>query len=368
VDLNGNINMINTKKDLIQEKIQNTIIENNCKGIILSSVRSGKTKMILESIKNHSNNKEITVFIAYPNIDVRISWENEINRLNFKQIIIFSTFMSLEKNKKVIADYYVFDEAHLLGEENQMPIAGDIAKNNKHVMFASGTYNKETLADIKFFTKMKLIVDYSTNKAIKDGIVSDFTIYIHRYNLNNTKIVEYGRVKKWKSTEKKECNRLSAFILKSSGQLKMFKSLERMRFINSCDSLIECVNKWIINNKDKRFILFSSDEKTGLKYNLPMFNSKSKDDSILKQFQQGDINQLCLLKKASAGVTFPELQNILITAINGNGENLEQMIGRSLLDDTDHSHIHIFVSTEVFQNKWLEKSLQLIDKNKIKYI
>ena len=148
----------------------------------------------------------------------------------------------------------------------------------------------------------------------------------------------------------------------------MFASLERMRFINSCNSLIEKVNKWIIENKNERFILFSSDEKTGLRYNLPMFNSKSKDDSVLKDFQSGKINQLCLLKKASAGVTFPNLQNILITAINSNGENLEQMIGRSLLDDTDHSHIHIFVSTEEFQNKWLNKSLELIPKNKIKYL
>ena len=77
---------------------------------------------------------------------------------------------------------------------------------------------------------------------------------------------------------------------------------------------------------------------------------------------------MCLLKKASAGVSFPNLQNILITAINSNGENLEQMIGRSLLDDTDHSHIHIFVSTEDFQIKWLNKSLELINKNKIKYV
>lgn len=358
-------------KTEIQEGIINTILENGCRGIILSSVRSGKTRILLNSVKEDWSDKfhEMPkVLVLYPNIDIKNSWEKECELIGYYPDITFCTFASISKVKQFGWDYVIFDEAHLLGEENQLPIAGDISKNNKHVMFASGTYNKETLADIKFFTKMKLIVDYSTNKAIKDGIVSDFTIYVHRYNLNNTKIVEYGRVKKWKSTEKKECNRLSAFILKSSGQLKMFKSLERMRFINSCDSLIECVNKWISNNKEKRFILFSSDEKTGLRYNLPMFNSKSKDDAILKQFQQGDINQLCLLKKASAGVTFPELQNILITAINSNGENLEQMIGRSLLDDTDHSHIHIFVSTEVFQNKWLEKSLQLIDKNKIKYL
>jgi superfamily II DNA or RNA helicase len=362
-------------KSEIQEGIINTIIKNNCRGIILSSVRSGKTRILLTSICKQIINlygnipfKEKSILVLYPNIDIKNAWENECAILGLNLNITYCTFASIGKVKQFGWDFVVFDEAHLLGEENQLPIAGEIASKNKHVMFASGTYNQDTLSDLKFFTKLKLIVNYSTEQAIKDGIVSDFTIYIHKYELNNTKIVEYGRVKKWKSTEKKECNRLSNRMLKTSGQLKMFTALERMRFINSCDSLIQCVTKWISENKNERFILFSSDEKTGLKYNLPMFNSKSKDDVILKKFQQGEINQLCLLKKASAGVTFPNLQNIIITAINSNGENLEQMIGRSLLDDTDHSHIHIFVSTEEFQNKWLNKSLELISKDKIKFV
>lgn len=356
-------------KSEIQEGIIDTIVKNNCRGIILSSVRSGKTRILLKSIQKHSDNKKVNVLVLYPNIDIKNSWEKECELIDYFPDITYCTFASISKVKQFGWDFVVFDEAHLLGEENQLPIAGEIAKNNKHVMFASGTYNNNTLTDLKLYTELDLIVNYSTNQAIKDGIVSDYTIHIHKYQLNNIKIVEYGKIKKWKSTEKKECNRLSNRILKAMGEQKMFAALERMRFINSCDSLIECVNKWINNNKNERFILFSSDEKTGLKYNLPMFNSKSQNDTVLKQFQKGEINQLCLLKKASAGVTFPNLQNILITAINSNGENLEQMIGRSLLKDCENSsNIHIFVSTEDFQNKWLNKSLELISKDKIKYI
>ena len=355
-------------KTEIQENIINTIIGNNCRGIVLSSVRSGKTRILLKTIERYFKDKNPKVLVLYPNIDIKLSWEKECEIIDYFPDITYCTFASISKIIDNKWDCVIIDEAHLLGEENQLPLAGKLAENTKNIIFASGTYNKDTLSDIKFYTKLNLIVNYPTSEAIKDGIVSDFTVYIHRYNLDNSKIIQFGKVKKWNSTEKKECNRLGNRILKLSGQQKMFASLERMRFINSCNSLIEKVNKWISENKDERFILFSSDEKTGLKYNLPMFNSKSKDDSVLKDFQSGKINQLCLLKKASAGVTFPNLQNILITAINSNGENLEQMIGRSLLDDTDHSHIHIFVSTEDFQNKWLTKSLELINKNKIKYV
>ena len=355
-------------KTEIQEKIINTIIQNNCRGIVLSSVRSGKTRILLKTIERCFKDKNPKVLVLYPNIDIKLSWEKECEIIDYFPNITYCTFASISKIIDNKWDCVIIDEAHLLGEENQLLLAGKLAENTNHIIFASGTYNKDTLSDIKFYTKLDLIVNYPTSEAIKDGIVSDFTVYVHKYNLDNSRIIQFGKVKKWNSTEKKECNRLGNRILKLSGQQKMFASLERMRFINSCNSLIEKVNKWIIENKNQRFILFSSDEKTGLRYNLPMFNSKNKDDSVLKDFQSGKINQLCLLKKASAGVTFPNLQNILITAINSNGENLEQMIGRSLLDDTDHSHIHIFVSTEDFQNKWLTKSLELINKNKIKYV
>jgi len=103
----------------------------------------------------------------------------------------------------------------------------------------------------------------------------------------------------------------------------------------------------------------------GKQYNLPMYNSKSKDDSFLKAFQNGIINQLCLIRKGATGITYPNLDNILITAVNSNGENLEQAIGRSLLNDTEHSVIHIFVSFEQFQLKWLNSALKIYQMKKL---
>ena len=257
-------------KTEIQEKIINTIIENNCRGIVLSSVRSGKTRILLKTIERYFKDKNPKVLVLYPNIDIKSSWEKECDIIDYFPDITYCTFASMSKilnyfpDEKNEWDYIIVDEAHLLGEENQLPLAGKLAQNTKHIIFASGTYNRDTLSDIKFYTKLKLIVNYPTSEAIKDGIVSDFTVYVHRYYLNNSRIIQFGKVKKWNSTEKKECNRLGNRILKLSGQQKMFASLERMRFINSCNSLIEKVNKWISENKDERFILFSSDKKQDL--------------------------------------------------------------------------------------------------------
>jgi superfamily II DNA or RNA helicase len=357
-----------TEQSKVQEIIKDKLIKEKFRGIMLAAVRVGKTRIILETIKKHSKGKDITIFLAYPNIDIKKSWEDEMDKINYHPNIIYSTFISLEKFKDIKADYCVFDEAHLLPEENIVPIMGYIVRKNKYSLLASGTYSDSTLENLKDFSGMDLIIDYPLEKAIEAGIINDFTIKVHKYMLNASKPIEFGKTKKWFSTDYKECARLSKKIIFSSGEQKMFASLNRMRFINSCDSLTTAVNNWINQNKDKRFLLFTGDENVGKKYDIPMFNSKSKNDDVLKDFQNGTINQLCLIKKGSAGITYPNLQHVLITAINSNGENLEQMLGRSLLQDTENAEIHIFVSTEDFQNKWLNSSLESINKSKIKYI
>jgi hypothetical protein len=181
--------------------------------------------------------------------------------------------------------------------------------------------------------------------------------------------IKFGleKTKKWQSTELKECNRLSNKVNTTKGKEQMFHALNRMRFINSCDSLINTVHTWIFNNNDKRFILFTGDENVGKNYRIPMWNSKSKDDTILKAFQEQEINQLCLIKKGKQGITYPNLQHILLTAIDSNSENTEQAIGRGLLTDTDMTTIHIFVSSEQFQLKWLNSALINIPNEKIQW-
>jgi len=153
-----------------------------------------------------------------------------------------------------------------------------------------------------------------------------------------------------------------------SGTGKMMAALFRMKMINSCQSLVRNVQKWIKDNPDKRFILFTGDEKVGMNYNIPMFNSKSKNNDVLKDFQEYRSNRLCLIKKGGAGVTYEGLDTILITDINSNSETLEQRCGRSLLFEEDkESIIHIFCSTEDFQMRWLESSLKSINPDRINY-
>lgn len=358
-----------TKKDKIQEGFINQLSK-HFYGVNLISVRTGKCRIYLRSIQKHSENyiKNPKILVLYPNIDIKESWEKECDLINYHPDITYCTYLSIDNVINKNWGYIVADEAHLCGEENQLPKLGELVKRHSNTIVASGTYNNNTLELIKFHTGMDLTINYPTEQAIKDGIVSDFNIFIYTYNLDNTIKKWFGKVKKWESTELKECNRLSNKVNNTVGKERMWAALNRMHFINNCDSLVNTVNNWIENNKEKRFILFTGSENVGKRYNLPMWNSKSKDDSVLEAFQNQEINQLCLIKKGKQGVTFPMLQHILITNIDSNGENLEQAIGRALLNDTEDATIHIFVSSEQFQLKWLNSALSGINENRITWL
>ena len=355
----------NEVQRIIIDKIKNALF----RGIILASVRSGKTRILLNAIREMSDNEEenISILLVYPNTDIKNSWINEMDKLYYFPKITWSTFKSLKKYENIKYDYIIIDEGHSIPKDNILPIVSKIVKNNDKIIIASGTYSEETLLNLKFSTGLQQIVDYSTDDAIKDGIVNNFKVEVHLFKLDNTKSVQFGGLKKWYSTDYKECLRMSKKIDNSFGQDKMMAALFRMKMINSCQSLIRNVQQWIKDNPDKRFILFTGDEKVGMNYNIPMFNSKSKNNDVLKDFQEYRSNSLCLIKKGGTGVTYEGLDTILITDINSNSETLEQRCGRSLLfEEGKESTVHIFCSNESFQLKWLESALSSINKDRVR--
>lgn len=350
---------------VIIDKIKNALF----RGIVLASVRSGKTRILLTAIRELSDNDlNISVLVGTPQIDIMHSWIEECKKLEYYPKIEYCNFKSLHKIQDNKYDYIVFDESHAIPLINTLPIVSKIVKNNDKVILASGTYSEDTLLNLKFSTGLKQIVNYSTDDAINDGIVNNFKVEVHLFKLDNTRSVQFGKLKKWYSTDYKECKRMSKKVDESFGTSKMMAALFRMKMINSCQSLIRNVQQWIKNNSNKRFILFTGDEKVGMNYNIPMFNSKSKNNDVLRDFQEYRSNSLCLIKKGGTGVTYEGLDTILITDINSNSETLEQRCGRSLLfEEGKESIVHIFCSTEEFQMKWLESSLKSINPDRISY-
>lgn len=84
-------------KTEIQREIINTIKANDMRGIILASVRSGKTRQLLISIKEYFKDKNPKVLVLYPNIDIKLSWEKECEIIDYFPDITYCTFASISK-------------------------------------------------------------------------------------------------------------------------------------------------------------------------------------------------------------------------------------------------------------------------------
>lgn len=365
---------IMTIQDKIQKNIIDKIVNNNFRGIVIAAMRSGKTRCALQAIqKDYKKRTDPKVLVLYPNVDIKSSWVKECEELSITWKIKYSTYKSCYKYVEEQFDYIVMDECHLIApSDNELGNVGQICNANKKVILMTGTLNSDTEADIVMHTGFDVICNYPIEEAIKDGIVADYKIYVHTYNLDATKKIEQSAgKKKWMSTDKKECDRLSRKV--SSAQYShlydelKFAALNRMRFINSCTSLVNRVQNWQISNKNRRYLLMCADSEVSKKFSIPTFNSKSKDDKNLLDFQTGKINQLALVRKSTTGITYPNLDTVVITNIDSNSENLLQKLSRSLLLDcpSKEAEIHLFVSSELFQMKWLTKATKDIPSHKI---
>ena len=362
-----------TKQDKIQEDIINKIVESRFRGIVIAAMRSGKTRCAIKAIQNLSKNQKPKILVLYPNTDIKKSWIDEFIKLNYEVDVTYSTYISCYKYETEKFDFVVMDECHLIAPgENQLEMVGKITKHNKRVILMTGTLNDDTKNDLQNETLLDIVCNYPIEKAIKDGIVADYKIYVHRFTLDSqTKRLFKAGKKQWYSTDFKESARLTKKVVNAQyskmwDRLK-FAALGRMRFINSCGTLIENVKRWQQVNKDKRYLLMCADSTVCSMFDIPTFNSKSKTDKNLVDFQNQKINQLALVRKSTTGITYQNLDTVVITNIDSNSENLLQKLSRSLLLDcpSKEANIHVFISTELYQLKWFEKATSGIPDEKI---
>jgi len=141
-------------------------------------MRVGKTRICLKSIEKHSENyiKPLEILVLYPTIDIKNSWIKECDLINYHPNITYSTFISIEKIANKDWDYIVVDESHGVPEENILPILGELIKRHANAVLISGTYSSKTLENLKSYTNLDLVINYPTEEAIKDGIISDYSV------------------------------------------------------------------------------------------------------------------------------------------------------------------------------------------------
>lgn len=365
-----------TFRDQLQDKWATEFMDAGGIGILHLCPRSGKTRTAirifckiqrLKAAKSAGGGKYPKILICYPDKNIQESWEKDFKAVGYKNPNIdYITHVSLGKITESY-DIIVCDEIHLLSY-NQMTNFNKIVRNNEnaYVLGLSGTLSKDTKISLEAHLGLEVISEYTLSEAINDGIISDYRITVLTTDLDNKTIVDTKK----KKTEKQKFNALS-YIIKTKGH-SLFLNLARMRIIHNSLAKLQLTKNLLKSLKDERVLVFCANNKIANQLGCRIHTSKHYDQEEFEKFisNNSGSNHYAVCKIGNTGVSFCDLNNIVVQAFDSNSENLTQRICRSLILDEPGkvSNIYIVSSDEEVELKWLEKSLEFFDKRKIKYI
>ncbi len=363
--------MINETQSQIQEKIIGQTLEfykKNSKGHLLLAQRFGKCKSTIEFLKRKFDFMP-TVLISYPDNKLLQTWDNEIKLWQYHNWnITFVNFSSLWKYQTKIFDVFIIDEWHSLSSK-ELEIAKEISNNDEIsiTLGLSGTVGKETQNNWK---ELKEIAKYTTNQGIDDGILSNYAITVHLVDLDNK--IKYLPSKKGLITEKKKYDGYSYVMKTMDYKSKTFfhLALARNRLSLSSIGKTEYTRKLLSKQKEKRTLVYCGLDNVAKSLKIPYFNSKSAEDSIFMNFLEERINHLALSNMGKVGVTFPNLDSVILLNFSYNSADSSQILQRAAKLDYNNkvADLHVICLNELPEIKKVKESLSMLDQSKIKYV
>lgn len=357
----------NELKSKLQEKWSDIIVKSGIAGLTHIAPRSGKTRMALKVCEKV---KAKEILVVYPDNKIMNSWVEDIESTKFKAGVTYTTYLSLHKHIKKY-DVVCLDEIHLSSEAQREEIK-KLLKINPQWIGMSGSLSKDTIIDLNRFFKAKVIIEYSLEDAIKDGVISNYEIHVIKAKLDDKVLSPNAKGKML--TEKQKCNNYTYVIesLKRQGASTFFLALARMRLIQNSLGKIEKTKELLKQFKDERVLIFSGLTKTANAFGVTVHHSKKENEEGFVKFAEGKskFNHMAVVKIGNSGVTFKNLSLIILNYFDSNEENTAQKICRCLLLEENPekvSHIYIVCTNEEFEINWLKKALRMFKQSKISY-
>lgn len=357
-------------RDQLQEKWASNFMNSSGRNILHLCPRAGKIRTsirIFEKVEKRVGFKP-KILICYPDSNIQKSWEDDINSVNYQNSNIeYVTHISLGKVVDNEYDIIVCDEIHLLSEKQRDNFALLMARNpDTYIIGLTGTLSAKTKAELQFRLGLPVSQEYALEEAINDGIISDYRIKVLITPLNDTVVIDHKK----KRTEKAKYRALT-WVIENKGQ-SLFLNLARMRVIHNSIAKTNRTLGVLNNLRGKRTLVFCPNNKIAKALGCKIHTTKYKDQQALKEFISNDgkcVDHLAVCKIGNTGVSYKNLDNIVINAFDSNSENLTQRICRSLiLDEKDKvSTIYIISSDEKAELNWLNKALEFFKKEKISY-
>lgn len=358
------------RDELQKEHILKTVeyFKTNSHGYADISMRYGKTRYALEVLKIMFPTYDPTILICYPNNILKESWQKECIKWNYNNPnITYVNFSSLKNYYTGIWDFVIVDEFHGTSD-NERDYAKIIINNDPYTkcLALSGSVTSKT----KELWGLKRIVKYSINEGIRDGVVSDYNITVHLVALDDT--IKTANSKGKMLTEKQKHNNYSYVITKMIRDGKNFKhlALSRNRLSMSSIGKKKALLKILSTLKNKRVIIFCGLQEVADNLGIPSYHSKSKDTTNIDAFQNKKFNHLALVEAGKVGVTYKDLDCVILLNFVGNSASNSQALTRAIQLDykKKKADLRILCLNEENELKKIKEGLSILDKTKIKYL
>lgn len=371
-----------SKQDEIQEEFIKKGLEffkSNNQGFFNLAMRFGKCRVTIEMMKEW---KPKLVIIAYPDNKLRETWLSECEKWGYLQLgpdekcytgidsspdVYLVNFSSLAKYQKVAPSLFIIDEFHA-ASPNERDLCHQIMTNSKSTktLALSGTVSKETKAE----WGLKEIASYTTQEGIDLGILADYQITVHMVELDN--IVKTPNRRGKMLTEKQKYGALSWVIAnkQEKGEPFMMLALTRNRLSLSSIGKMEYVRALLKSLEGKRAIIFTGLTAVADEIGIPSYHNKSASNGNFLAFQAGEIDQLALAAMGKVGVTYTNLDSVILMNFTHNAEESSQILNRAIKLDYKGkiADLHVICLNEPPEIKKIKGSLSMLDKTKIKYI
>jgi hypothetical protein len=338
-------------------------------GILNLCPRFGKIYTTINILEKF--NPDISILIAYPDVKIKDSWEEDFKTRKYKNPnITYTTHLSLHKYAENSYDVVIIDEIHLLSD-NQIDAAYQLTLSNPQILGLTGTLSTSTESELDMRLQLPVLAHYPIEQAIQEGVIVDYQITVIKVPLDN-KIVQ--TVKGKARTEKKHFDACSWVIdnLESQGRNTMMLRLKRMRIIQGSIAKLRMTKAILDKYASERILVFCGTTDSADSLGIPSHHSKSPDKEGFKRFAEGEGNHMAVVKIGNTGVTYKPLNKVILNYFDSNAENLAQKVNRCMAMEYNNpdkkAQIYIISTNEAVEEKWLNKSLEFFDKDKIKVV
>lgn len=338
-------------------------------GILNLCPRFGKiytTINILEQMP-----KDISILIAYPDVKIKDSWEEDFKTRKYNNPnITYTTHLSMHKHANNMYDMVIIDEIHLLSDA-QLDAAYDVTLRNPQALGLTGTLSSWTEAEIDQRLQLPVLAHYPIEQAIEEGVIVDYQITVLKVPLDNKVILP---IKGKERTEKKHFDACSWVIdkLEREGKNTMMLRLKRMRLIQNSVAKLALTRQLLQKYNQERVLVFCGTTDMADSLGIASHHSKSGDKEAFKRFAEGEGNHMAVVKIGNTGVTYKPLNKVVLNYFDSNAENLAQKVNRCMAMEYNNpdkkADIYIISTDEPVEEKWLNKALEFFDKEKIRVV